>query len=161
MRIPARRLSALVAVATLTVAGCGGSAEDGAQPSGSQTTSASPTQESTPDDSAGPTQESTPDDDGSAAETEDDAVEIEVEIENGRVTPSGERLDVEVGRTIRLVVDSDAADEIHVHSTPEHSFRVRPGMDDKEFRFRLTQPGVVEMELHEQGDVIATLAARP
>jgi hypothetical protein len=158
MRISARRLSALVAVATLTVAGCGGSAGDSAQPSENTSASASPTRESTPDDSAS---ESTPEDDGSPAETEDNAVEIEVEIEHGQVTPSGERVDVEVGQTIRLVVDSDAADEIHVHSTPEHSFRIRPGMDDKEFEFRLTQPGVVEMELHEQGDVLATLAARP
>ncbi len=158
MRISARRLSALVAVATLTVAGCGGSAENSAEPSGNPSASASPTQESGPDDAASG---SAPDDDGSTAGAEDNAVEIEVEIEHGRVTPSGERVDVEVGQTIRLVVDSDAADEIHVHATPEHSFQVRPGMDDKEFEFRLTQPGVVEMELHEQGDVVATLAARP
>ena len=157
MRVRGRKLSALVAVATLAVAGCGGSTEDSAQTSASPSASSSATQQSTPDDSKS---EQTPDDDGSAAKAEDKAVEIEIEIEHGQVTPSGERVDVRLGQPIRLVVDSDAPDEIHVHSTPEHAFQIRP-KDDQEFQFRLTQPGVVEMELHEQGDVIATLAARP
>jgi hypothetical protein len=158
MRISGRKVSALVAVATLGVAGCGGSTEGSAQSSESPSASASATQQPRADDSAS---ESAPDDDSSPTKAEDNAVEIEVELEHGQVTPSGERVDVKVGQPIRLVVDSDAADEIHVHSTPEHSFELRPGMDDEEFRFKLTQPGVVEMELHEQGDIIATLAARP
>ena len=101
---------------------------------------------------------------GSAAEQGDQAtkpVQIEVEIENGQVTPAGERVDVEIGQPIRFVVDSDAADEIHVHSTPEHSFSFPAGAENREFRFKLTQPGVVEAELHELGDVIVTIAARP
>jgi hypothetical protein len=154
MRGAGRLLPVLVLVATLSLAGCGGSSDDSAPPSDGQSAAAGATRQPGPDDSA---TESGPDD----PPTHDNAVEIEIEIEHGRVTPSGERVDVRVGQPIRLVVDSDAPDEIHVHSTPEHAFRVRPGMDDKEFRFRLTQPGVVEMELHEQGDVIATLAARP
>jgi len=158
MRGAGRPLPALVLVATLSLTGCGGSSEDSAQPSENPSAAAGATQQPSPDDSA---TQSSPDDDGSPAATEDNAVEIEIEIEHGQVTPSGERFDVRVGQPIRLVVDSDAPDEIHVHSTPEHAFRVRPGMDDKEFQFRLTQPGVVEMELHEQGDIIATLAARP
>jgi plastocyanin len=164
MRSRGRRLSAFVAVATLAVAGCGGSTDDSAQ--GPDNPRASAGAGASPDDTASP---STPDDDassrdddgGSAAESEDNAVEIEVEIENGQVTPSGERVDVAVGQPIRFVVDSDTADEIHVHSTPEHSFRIRAGADDKQFQFRLTQPGVVEAELHEQGDVLVTIAARP
>jgi hypothetical protein len=154
MRGAGRLLPVLVLVATLSLAGCGGSSEDSAQTSDSPSAAAGATQQPSPADSA---TESGPDD----SPTQDTAVEIEIEIEHGRVTPSGERVDVRVGQPIRLVVDSDAPDEIHVHSTPEHAFRIRPGMDDKEFRFRLTQPGVVEMELHEQGDIIATLAARP
>jgi len=154
MRGAGRVLPVLVLVAALSLAGCGGSSEDSTRSSDGPSSPAGATQRPSPDDSA---TEPGPDD----SPTQDNAVEIEIEIEHGQVTPAGERVDVRVGQPIRLVVDSDAPDEIHVHSTPEHAFRVRPGMDDKEFRFRLTQPGVVEMELHEQGDVIATLAARP
>ncbi|MGH3355813.1 MAG: hypothetical protein ACRDOJ_07930 [Nocardioidaceae bacterium] len=134
MRPYVRLLAALTAVSALTLTGCGGSAEEGSA------TEPSPTQQ-------------TPADAG--------AVEVEVEIEDGRVSPAGERVDVRLGQTIRLVVDSDAADEIHVHSTPEHSFRVPAGADDKVFEFALRQPGVVEAELHELGDVVVTFAARP
>jgi plastocyanin len=103
---------------------------------------------------------------GSAAEQGDQTapakpVTIDVQIENGQVTPSGERVDVQVGQTVRFVVDSDTADEIHVHSVPEHSFRFGPGTRDREFEFKVTRPGVVEAELHELGDVTVTIAARP
>ncbi|HEX2176851.1 MAG TPA: hypothetical protein VHG70_13165 [Nocardioidaceae bacterium] len=170
MRVRRRKLSALAAVAVLAIAGCGGSQDEGAggteasqsptpapsTPAETTTSPASPTESQT-----SPTESQTDDDGGSPVETEDDAVEIEVEIENGRVTPSGERVDVELGQTIRFVVDSDAADEIHVHSTPEHTFGFRAGADDREFEFKLDQPGVVEAELHELGDVVVTIAARP
>jgi plastocyanin len=89
------------------------------------------------------------------------AVEVDVHIENGEVTPSGERVDVEVGQKVRFVVDSDAADEIHVHSVPEHTFSFGPGTQDRQFAFTVRQPGVVEAELHELGDVLVTIAARP
>ncbi len=164
MRVSGRRVSALAAAAVLTLAGCGGSAESGAQPAQSPSDSAG-----TPDGGTSAKTSSTPSgspssaDDGedSAVGTEDDAVEVEIEIEHGNVTPSGERIDVEVGQTIRFVVDSDVADEIHVHSTPEHTFGFGAGVDDREFEFKLTQPGVVEAELHELGDVVVTIAARP
>jgi plastocyanin len=171
MRSAAHRMSVVAAVALVILTGCGGS-DDGAQ-TGESTSSASgaggsasgpsassqqPSASPSGDDSGG---NGSGDGGGSPVETEDDAVQIEVEIENGQVTPSGERVDVEVGQTIRFVVDSDAADEIHVHSTPEHTFAFRAGADDREFEFRITQPGVVEAELHELGDVVVTLAARP
>lgn len=163
MRPSLRRTSMLAAVSSvvaLTLAGCGGAEEGSAEPppatqtpSATAETSTRPS-ESTPDDG-----EQSPDE--SAAETEDRAVEIEVEIENGQVTPSGERVDVQIGQPIRFVVDSDTADEIHVHSTPEHSFAFKGGVDDKVFQFKLQRPGVVEAELHELGDVLVTIAARP
>jgi plastocyanin len=178
MRLSARAMSRAVSVATVvavvTLTGCGGSGDDGAGASGSPSAGASRVGESpsepagspsgSPSGSAEPTAAESaqePGDDDSPVETDDGAVEIEVEIEDGRVRPSGERVDVEVGQTIRFVVDSDSADEIHVHSTPEHSFSFRAGADDREFEFRLRQPGVVEAELHELGDVVVTLAARP
>jgi plastocyanin len=159
MRIAGRRLSLLVAVAALALAGCGGSSDE-PEASAGPTASASAeesTPESTPDDSAS----ESADDESSPEQTEDDAVEIEVELEDGQVTPAGDRVDVQVGQTVEFKVDSDADDEMHVHSTPEQAFPVRAGMDDKIYRFRVTRPGVIEVELHEQGDVVVTLAARP
>jgi plastocyanin len=164
-------LTALAAVVALMLAGCGGGGSDtSGAASEEQTTSpsASAPGESPSDDASDSPSES-PSDDASDdstdspgdVETEDDAVEIEIEIENGRVTPSGRRVDVQVGERIRFKVDSDVADELHVHSTPEHTFAVQPGDDDKEFEFTLNQPGVVDVELHELGDVIVSIAARP
>lgn len=171
MRLAARSMSVVAAVAVVTLTGCGASGDDGAQAAGTPSAGASrvggspsePTDSSgSPSASAEPTATGSRDDSGgSPVETEDDAVEVEVEIEDGQVTPSGERVDVEVGQTVRFRVDSDVADEIHVHSIPEHSFRFGAGADDREFEFRLNQPGVVEAELHELGDVVVTLAARP
>jgi len=167
-------LTALAAVAALTLAGCGGGGDSTGSAGGEQTSSpsadASATESSeTPSGSASesPSDDVTDDstDDSTDApgdvETDDGAVEIEVEIEHGRVTPSGERVDVKIGEPIRFVVDSDAADELHVHSTPARTFRVKPGDDDKQFELTLNQPGVVEVELHELGDVVVSLAARP
>lgn len=98
---------------------------------------------------------------GASAGQEGEAVEVAVEVENGQVTPSGARVDAQVGQTVRFVVDSDAADELHVHSTPERTFAFPAGAEDREFELRLTRPGVVEVELHELGDVVVTIAAMP
>lgn len=174
MREITRRRSALTAVAAVVVlmlAGCGGGSgntggagdEQTSSPSAGEPASESPSESPSGSPSDDATDDSTDDstDGPSDVETEDDAVEIEVEIENGGVTPSGERVDVQVGEPIRFKVDSDVADELHVHSTPEHTFAVKAGDDDKEFEFTLNQPGVVEVELHELGDVVVSLAARP
>ena len=162
-------LTALAAVVALMLAGCGGGGSDTGAAGDEQTSSPegsateSPSESPSDDASDDATDDSTDDSTGGPAdvETEDDAVEIEIEIENGRITPSGERVDVQVGEPIRFVVDSDVADELHVHSTPEHSFPVKAGDVDRQFEFTLNQPGVVEVELHELGDVVVSLAARP
>ncbi len=161
MRVSGRRLPVLVAVAILTLSGCGGSGEQSAQPSESTPPPTDAPSQTTSSDAGAPTPSQPDDKDASPVETDDGAVEIEVEIEHGQVTPSGERVDVEVGQPVRFKVDSDVADEIHVHSIPEHTFGFRAGADDREFEFTLSQPGVVEAELHELGDVVVTLAARP
>ena len=88
-------------------------------------------------------------------------VDIHVKIANGQVTPAGDRVYVKLGQPIRLVVDSDAADELHVHSTPEHEFEVPAGAHGKVYRFTLDKPGVVEVELHELDEVVVSIAARP
>ncbi|MDQ4008361.1 MAG: hypothetical protein M3211_09740, partial [Actinomycetota bacterium] len=123
--------------------------------------SAAPSASDSPSEAAPPSESASPTKSGSESAAEDESVEIEVEVEDGQVTPSGERVDAQVGQTVRFVVDSDAADELHVHSSPEHTFAFKAGADDKEFEFTPTRPGVIEVELHELGDVVVTIAARP
>ncbi len=55
---------------------------------------------------------------------------------------------------------SDAAEEIHVHSDPEHEYEVAAG-DDKTFTFTLDTPGQVAVEAHHLDVTIVELVARP
>jgi hypothetical protein len=95
-----------------------------------------------------------------ASEERPDALTVDVRIEGGTVTPAGDRVDATVGQPIRLNVRSDQAEEIHVHSTPEHEFLVRPG-NDRVFEFRINRPGVYEVESHETDTVIVSVAVTP
>ena len=86
----------------------------------------------------------------------DEPVVIDVTIADGKVTPAGEQVEAAVGQEIEVRVDSDAADELHVHSSPEHEFEIEPG-DDQVFTFSIGQPGQVEIETHETDTVVAEL----
>ena len=86
----------------------------------------------------------------------DEPVVLDVTIADGKVTPAGEQLDAAVGQEIEVHVDSDAADELHVHSSPEHEFEIEPA-DDQVFTFSIDQPGQVEIETHETDTVVAEL----
>jgi hypothetical protein len=65
-----------------------------------------------------------------------------------------------VHQQITLRVTSDAADELHVHSTPDHKFpvAVAPGQT---FQFSVDVPGNVEVELHHLDRTIATIQVQP
>lgn len=156
MRVSGRGLPAVAIVMTLVLAGCGGAGD-----SQTQDAEASPTATASPSTPSPATASEVSGSQQAPARTQDDTVEIEVEIEDGSVTPSGQRVDVEVGQTIRMVVSSDVADEIHVHATPDRTFAFKSGARNRQFEFALQQPGVVEAELHELGDVVVTIAARP
>ncbi len=81
---------------------------------------------------------------------------LDVTIADGVVRPSGETLEAEVGQDIEVRIDSDAADEMHVHSSPEHEFDIKPA-DDQVFRFSIDTPGQVEVETHETETVVAKI----
>ena len=59
-----------------------------------------------------------------------------------------------------LYVTSDAADEVHVHATPEHSFKVAAGASRERFEFTSEVPGSVAIELHEADVTVATVSVR-
>jgi plastocyanin len=136
---------AVLSATVLIVAGCGSSDEagtDGAtEPAATSATSAA---------------EPSP----SAAPVEEDGVVVDVAIEGGKATPQGERVDVAVGQEITLTVASDAEEEIHVHSDPEHTWQVAAGESISE-TFTIDTPGQVAVEAHHLGVTIVQLVVRP
>ncbi|MEV0335630.1 hypothetical protein [Nocardia sp. NPDC050717] len=85
---------------------------------------------------------------------------IDIRIANGEVSPANTRTDAQVGQHIVVRVDSDAADELHVHSAPPHTFPVAAAAG-QEFGFTVAVPGQVDVELHHLGRTVTTLLVRP
>lgn len=81
---------------------------------------------------------------------------IDVTIKDGKVTPTNEQLQSGVNEQIVVRVNSDAADELHVHSTPEHSFNIE-AKPMQSFQFTVGVPGKVDVELHKLNKTIATI----
>lgn len=81
---------------------------------------------------------------------------IDVDIKGGNVTPTNQQLQAGVKEQIIIKVNSDVADELHVHSTPEHTFNVE-AKPMQSFQFTADVPGKVDVELHKLGKIIATI----
>lgn len=97
--------------------------------------------------------------DGSGGATRDaDPKIIKIRFADGDVTPSGERIEVEAGQPIDLVVAADEPGSIHVHSDPEQEFEYGEGEDT--FELQIDRPGVVEVESHELDKVIVQLEVK-
>lgn len=129
-----------VAVTTaLLTAACGGSpdSESGSAPTNSSTVNPSEDMQRPPD-----------------------RLSIDISIEGGNVTPTNAQLQGKVNEPIVMRVNSDAADELHVHSVPEHTFQVEP-LDGQQFEFTVDVPGNVEIELHDLNRVVATVQVQP
>lgn len=87
-----------------------------------------------------------------------DAVEIEVEVEDGEVRGPGD-VEVPQGERVRLVVEADVSDEVHVHGydlladvTPDEPAVIV---------FRADAPGVFEVELEGAGLPLLELTVTP
>ena len=81
---------------------------------------------------------------------------IDVDIKGGNVTPTNAQLKASAKEQIVIRVNSDAVDELHVHSTPEHSFNVE-AQPMQSFQFTVDVPGKVDVELHHLNKTIATI----
>jgi len=152
-----RRIGAAAAVDAVVVAlgGCGDDDSPSADPADTSTTTDEPTTEPTDEPSGGET------DDGSGDGNDDRAVEVEIEIEDGRVTPTAEQVEVNVGEVVVFEVDSDAPQELHIHSAPEEQTFAVKATDDQNFKLTVEQPGQFDVELHESGTLVAQLVVRP
>jgi hypothetical protein len=127
-----RRAVAGLAVAALVglgLAGCGDGDEDPATPApttgGPTATGGAPTPTPTPTRAA-------------PATPEPDAL-FEFEIVDGRASPPLDRATVRQGSTVRIVVTSDVADEVHLHHY------------DLVAEFGPGEPGVIEFTADEAG----------
>src|SRR3954466_1992460 len=98
--------------------------------------------------------------DGGLGSDPSQPVVVNIAIKDGKVTPQGDRVNVKVGQKITLHVTSDADEEVHVHSTPEHEYELKPG-DDKTYSFSVKVPGQVAVEAHHLDVTIAQLVVRP
>lgn len=127
------------AVLALGLAGCG-----------SDDTDASP-DASAPSSSATGTPSASPTSDG---------VTVDIDVAaDGKVTPQGRRVEVERGEKVTLHITAQAAEEIHVHSDPEHEYEVKAG-DDVSESFTIDTPGQVAVEAHHADTVIVQLVVR-
>ena len=90
---------------------------------------------------------------------EPSALRVEVEVRDGGPVGGVERMDVERGERVVLVVRSDVADHVHVHGID--IFRdVAPGSPAR-LSFRPRTPGVIEVELEDRHLLLAELEVRP
>jgi hypothetical protein len=80
---------------------------------------------------------------------------IKIRFADGKVTPSGDRIEVEAGQEVQLVVAADEPGEIHVHSEPEKELEYDEG--EEVFTLAFDRPGVVEVESHELEEIIVQL----
>lgn len=135
-----RTLLATLAAALIT-AGCGGSTQEA--------TSSTPTSPA-----ASPSSTAAPE---LTDQQEPPAVaSLDVTIRGGEVIPTNTQMDAQVGQPIVIRVNSDTADELHVHSSPEHSFAITP-TNGQSFQFTVDVPGRVDVELHKLHTTIVTI----
>lgn len=134
-------LTAFTAAAFIT-AGCGGStsSESASTPSGSAPASTDAPQMS--DQQNPPTR-----------------LVIDVTIKGGEVTPTNAQYQSAAKELIVVRINSDVADQLHVHSSPEHTFNVEP-KSGQSFQFTVDVPGKVDIELHELKKTIATVTVQ-
>jgi phosphoribulokinase len=85
---------------------------------------------------------------------------IDVTIAKGQVTPTNATVLARVHQQITIRVSSDATDELHVHSTPDHKFQIAAA-PNQTFQFSVDVPGNVEVELHHLDRTIATIQVQP
>ncbi|OBJ00603.1 hypothetical protein [Mycobacterium sp. 1465703.0] len=97
---------------------------------------------------------------GSTGKSPTEPLMMDVTIAHGQVNPTNAALQAKVHQQITLHVTSDAADELHVHSTPDHKFQVAAA-PNQTFQFAVDVPGNVAVELHHLDRTIATIQVQP
>jgi sporulation-control protein spo0M len=138
-----KRLLAVLAACALLLVGCGqgGESQNAQSPAAPSTSTVSPS-------------------DMQNNQAPPDRLQIDVTIKGGQVTPTNAQLQAKVNQPIVVKVNSDTADELHVHSTPDHKFNVE-AKPAQQFQFTVDVPGNVDVELHHLDKTIATIQVQP
>jgi heme/copper-type cytochrome/quinol oxidase subunit 2 len=97
---------------------------------------------------------------GSPSQPPAAGLDVNVTIANRQVTPTNVTLQAKVKQPITFHVTSDATDELHVHSVPDHRFQLAAA-PNQTFQFSVDVPGSVEVELHHLNRTIATIQVQP
>ncbi|WNG92789.1 hypothetical protein [Mycobacterium sp. ITM-2016-00318] len=139
-----RRLLALFGAGALLLAGCGGGGDSENAQSASSSPSATTVNPSDMQDEQAPP----------------DRLLIDVTIKDGEVNPTNAALEAKTKEQIVVKVNSDVADELHVHSTPDHTFKIE-AKPAQRFQFSVDVPGKVDIELHDLNKTIATVQVQP
>lgn len=143
--------------ALLALAGCGGPAEEASAPTAASTTSqeapseAGPTPPEPTESESEPESESesTPAPSSPSEPAETAGVTVEVVIAGGQVTTASDRVEVVPGDPVSVTVETDTADELHVHGV-DMTFALEPGSTDVEFQVPGDlAPGLYEVETHD------------
>ena len=83
-------------------------------------------------------------------------VRLNIDITDGRVTPTGVNLEAREAQAIDVRVTSDAADWMIVESEPAQKFWISVG-PDQGFGFTPESPGRVVIKLERSGQTVATI----
>ena len=119
-----------------------------------------------PGTDAGQTAPARGDEDGptATAESAPPPPPFEIMLRGGQVVGGVQRIEAKSGNTVRFVVRSDAADDVHLHGYDIEK-RVEPGRPAR-FRFPAELEGVFEIESHTAEDagrdpIVARLVVEP
>lgn len=82
-----------------------------------------------------------------------------ITVRGGQPVSGVKKISIRSGRTLRLNVTADAAEEVHIHGY-DISGEVGPGRTAK-FKFKADAEGVFEIELENSAVPIASLEVRP
>jgi hypothetical protein len=129
-----------------------------------------PAAESSPSPTARPTESPT---DGATTQgpqpspTGPDAVEVEIEVEEGRIQlevegrrqPVPGRVEVAQGERVSIKLEADSAQEVHVHGYDLFVNVIEAG--ERTIQFPANAPGVFEVELEDTHELIFELEVRP
>lgn len=88
----------------------------------------------------------------------DEKVVVEITVEGGEITPKGDRVKASTGQPIDLVITSDTAGSLHMHSDPEQEFPYDVGTQT--IPISIDRPGVIEVESHDPPQIIVQLEVR-
>ena len=117
------------------------------------------TETPTPSETSTATETESPTETTSASPTPDAVeIEVEVEVEDGDVQGPGD-VEVQQGERVRLVVEADVSDEVHVHGYD--LLDEVTANDPAVIVFRADAPGVFEVELEGAGLPLLELTVTP